>query len=185
MGIAIATPAVFLQNTADVQAATLHFLKEYNRLAKLAADAPDIHIYQDDKLQRVQPSQTHHRSQPAVNPLQGLNFYTFTASLGGQNQFQPHQISRSFDQVHQAPVQRSVQNVVRPQHQQVIVRQVQPVEPIRKWTGPMADTVPAGVQGLPRDVTPTPEVSAARSAHFAVLVDAYQRAAAHRPVNQI
>ena len=46
MGVALAAPQHFLPHESpDVAAARAQFIQEYNRLAKLAAEAPDIHIY--------------------------------------------------------------------------------------------------------------------------------------------
>jgi len=46
--------------------------------------------------------------------------------------------------------------------------------PTLRWTGPLADTVPAGVNGLPTQVQDTPAVAAAKRAHFAALGHAYR-----------
>jgi len=142
----------FLQTKAAADAA---FLQEYNRLALLAAEAPDIHIYTDDS---QIPEEQHLRFQTeevVQSPVEHL------AEDVAQDQVQRvagHQAGHMAG--HMAG--HNVQFV--PTHtltaQEIIVP---------KWEGPLADTIPAGVNGLPRQVTETPEVLAARQA----LLDAH------------
>ncbi|KAL7640298.1 UNVERIFIED_CONTAM: hypothetical protein RMT77_009712 [Armadillidium vulgare] len=173
-GLANAAGRGFLQNTPEVQAATLNFIQEYNRLAKLAADAPDIDIYHNDnRLQRVDIPRQQTTRPHAFNPLAGSTVYSFTANLGGNRQFHPHQI-RTFHQPQHLP-----QHVTQ---FQPVVRSVFAHQPVQthvqspKWHGPLADTIPAGVNGLPQQVGFTPEVAAARNAHFQALLSAFQNA---------
>jgi len=173
---------------ADVAGARARFIQEYNRLAALAAAAPDVHIIMDD---RTHPSivNNHHQQQqhnPRLVPLvhqqqqpQTLSqrqppnpafnqLFTFGTNLGDNQQFIPQS---NF-------IQPVATTAPRKQHNnaQHTISQLAnlPIaggsktifsKPTR-WTGPFADTLPAGVNGLPRQVADTPEVAAAKQAHF-------------------
>ena len=173
LGVALAAPQ-FPQETFEHQIARDNFIREYNRLAALAAEAPDIHIIMSDR-RPIQNEIVHNSlsQQPAVphvpvNPA--FNKFSFQANLGGNQQFLPTHATfpaaghlaghlAGHQAGHQAPL--------------ATLDSVHP----GKWTGELADTVPAGVNGLPRQVTPTPAVQAARNAHFQALQAAFQRAA--------
>ncbi|XP_045618911.2 cuticle protein CP1876 [Procambarus clarkii] len=157
----------FPRDTPEVQAARDAFVREYNRLAELAALAPDIHIYEQRPLTQV-PAHLQHLSQqprPAAPIPPAFNAYSFSASLGGSQQFVPgpntfpsspgHQAGHlaGHQAGHQAPVHRPA-----PVHR----FSASPDQPA-PWTGPLADDVPAGVSGRTQD---TPNVAAAKAAHF-------------------
>ena len=107
LGVSIAAPS-FLPETAEYEIARHNFIREYNRLAKLAADAPDIHIIMSDDLndprilaQRQQQQELILQQQPQPQPQQHqvpvvthsapipFRPYSFTANLGGNSQFRP------------------------------------------------------------------------------------------------
>jgi len=162
LGVAAAAPQVFPHH-APLDQARNDFIREYNRLAALAAAAPDIHIIMRDPLDQLQPVPQAHTNQLAQPAFQGFDNFGFTANLGQNQNFVPtghlaghlagHQV------VQQAPVA--------------------PHDPTLRWTGPLADTVPAGVHGLPTQVTDTPAVAAAKQAHFAALNRAFRAAPGH------
>lgn len=174
-----------------MQAARNEFIREYNRLAALAAAAPDIHIYMANRRldnpdhntinhhnrQRQQPA-TQFKNQVHAPVAPAFNRFAFTANLGANKQFVPQ--ANTFPAApqhsghlaghlaghqagHLASHQASLQAVR--QQQAKLVPHAQ--GPIMRWNGPFADTVPAGVHGLPRQVLDTPAVAAAKAAHFA------------------
>ena len=188
--------AGFLRQTPEVQAATAHFLNEYNRLARLAAEAPDIHIIQKDprtkqniridrpaatarhpNLLPQQPQQQHHHHQaaPAPLPRQASNQYAYSATLGSNQQFLPNQFRSAHQReaTHHSSGRPHTFAAAQSQRQQ---QQQQP----RRYTGPFAHTVPAGVNGLPTVVRHTPAVEAARQAHFQALASAYRAIGVHQ-----
>jgi len=170
LGVASCAPQVFPQH-APLDAARADFIREYNRLAHLAAAAPDIHIIMganeqlNRRLNAGQPVQTvpvvsNHIAQPAAPTFTSPAFdqFGFTANLGTGQNFGGHLAGHLAG--HQAG------------------HHVAPASPTLRWNGPLADTVPAGVHGLPTQVKETPAVAAAAAAHFA----AHQAALGHAPV---
>ncbi|XP_037796374.1 uncharacterized protein LOC119591700, partial [Penaeus monodon] len=88
LGVALGAPQGFPLDTPEVSAARQAFIAEYNRLAELAAAAPDIHIYHEDprdRLQRLQVAAPLATSQA----VPAFNDYSFSASLGNNQQFVP------------------------------------------------------------------------------------------------
>ncbi|CAL4187956.1 unnamed protein product [Meganyctiphanes norvegica] len=143
LGVAMATP-VLPRDDINVAHARNAFLQEYNRLAALAAAAPDIHIIMGTRQLPHQVPVTHVNNVPAGHLADHL-----AGHLAG----------------HQVPVINPTPTFV-------------PSGPIMTWTGPFADTVPAGVNGLPQQVRETPEVAAARAA----LVRAHAKAPRPNPL---
>merc|ERR1712121_53112 len=138
-------------NVAHARAA---FLQEYNRLAALAAAAPDIHIIMGT---RQLPDQVNQVNNVPAGHLAGH----LAGHMAGHQVHVPHVPQVHVPQVH-APVIAPTPTFV-------------PSGPISTWPGPFADTVPAGVNGLPQQVRETPEVAAARAALY------HAHAAAPRP----
>merc|ERR1712106_953795 len=151
LGIACATP-LLPRDDINVAHARNAFLQEYNRLAALAAAAPDIHIIMGSTLQLPQ----HHQGQ-RVNTVPAVPAGHLAGHLAG------HQAGHRFNVP--APIIAPTPTFI-------------PSGPIMTWPGPFADTVPAGVNGLPRQVQETPAVQAARAALYAA------HAAAPRPQAQ-
>ncbi|XP_047738744.1 uncharacterized protein LOC108669093 [Hyalella azteca] len=176
LGLASAAPQGFPLETSDVQAARNAFINEYNRLAALAAAAPDIHIIManrrlDDPNLNIIPHHNHVQA-PVQKAFPAFNKFAFSANLGTNQQFVPQANTFPHQAGHLAGHLAGHQVAV-PQH----TFAPQPhAGPIQKWNGPLADTVPAGVHGLPTQVMDTPEVAAAKAAHFAALNAAYQSA---------
>lgn len=139
----------FPRDTPDVQAAREAFIREYNRLAELAALAPDIHIYHRD---------------PNLPPLAGhpgYDAFSFSASLGTNEQFNPG--PDTFPSVGQLPGHLAGHTAGHHIPQPSKHRFAASPDPLERWRGPLADTVPAGVGGQVRD---TDTVAAAKAAHF-------------------
>ena len=80
VGVSTALPPGFHLNTIEVQQAMADFFAEYNRMAQLAAEAPDIHIYSRDPLTPEELA-----VQPKPVPL--INSYSYTTNLGKQKQW--------------------------------------------------------------------------------------------------
>merc|ERR1711970_601625 len=137
LGFASATP-VLPRDDINVAHARNAFLQEYNRLAALAAAAPDIHIIMGT---RHLPNK--------VNQVNNVPAGHLAGHLAGH---------MAGPQVHVPQVQVPV---IAPTPTFV------PSGPIMTWPGPFSDTVPAGVNGLPQQVRETPEVAAARAALLA------------------
>ena len=169
-------PQVFHEDPpADIAAANAEFIREYNRLAKLAADAPDIHIIMSDRrLDDPRFNTVNVNPVPRVPSNPTFNKFSFSAPLGGHNQFIPQ--TNTFPAI---PTHRNLgghlaghlagHHVARPRHSFAHT-------PVTPWKGPFADTVPAGVNGLPKPAQDTPEVRAAKAAHFAALNAAFASA---------
>ncbi|XP_064085105.1 uncharacterized protein LOC135200404 [Macrobrachium nipponense] len=165
VGVAVAAPQHgFPMDTAEVSAARAAFIAEYNRLADLAARAPDIHIIHRDPVEHQRAIQQAANHVPQSVPVPAFNAFSFSANLGNNQQFVPG--PNTFPAAghlaghlagHQAP---PVPAPTSPH------RFSAPGAPTQKWQGPFAHTIPAGVQGSQGTVE-TPEVAAARSAHFA------------------
>lgn len=172
LGVALGAPQGFPVDTPEVAAARRAFTAEYNRLAELAALAPDIDIYHDDPRQHQQALQAVSNQLPQtfaaprpVNPA--FNSYSFSASLGSNQQFFPG--PNTFPGAghlagHLAGHQAGVPTVPAAP---TTHRFNAPAAPTGKWTGPFAHTVPAGLSGLPSRTVETQEVQAAKAAHFA------------------
>ncbi|XP_042857705.1 uncharacterized protein LOC122243993 [Penaeus japonicus] len=173
LGVALGAPQGFPLDTPEVSAARQAFIAEYNRLAELAAAAPDIHIYHEDprdRLQRLQTSSPHlaNPAVPSVPSVPAFNDYSFSASLGNNQQFVPG--PNTFPSAghlaghlagHQAPAHPAPAPARAPApapHRFQV-----PDAPVARWTGPVADTVPAGLGGR---TTETESVVAAKDAHF-------------------
>merc|ERR1712128_233627 len=152
LGLAFATP-LLPRDDINVAHARNAFIQEYNRLAALAAAAPDIHIIMGSTLQVPQ----HHQVQQRVNIVPAVPAGNLAGHLAG------HQAGHRFNVP--APIIAPTPTFI-------------PSGPIMTWPGPFADTVPAGVNGLPRQVQETPAVQAARAALYAA------HAAAPRPQAQ-
>lgn len=94
LGVAVAAPQVFPQHL-PLDVARAEFIQEYNRLAALAAAAPDIHIIMRDptldQLPAVPAVQNHlTQADPAQHPVHSVfNNFGFTTSLGQNKQFVP------------------------------------------------------------------------------------------------
>ncbi|KAK3887513.1 hypothetical protein Pcinc_008392 [Petrolisthes cinctipes] len=176
----------FPQETPEVAAARAAFIAEYNRLAELAALAPDINIIYRDPNDPIMPRPDHPPH---------FNTFSFRANLGDNTQFQPgpntfpyhspghlagHLAGHS---VASRPAIRS-----RPQPAPQLAAEPKPVAsfpvhrfspaPIQRWTGPLADDIPAGVGG---SVMETPSVVAAKAAHFQAHADHYNTLARLNP----
>jgi hypothetical protein len=202
--VVAAETKAFLQHKAAADAA---FVQEYNRLALLAAEAPDIHIYTDDRqhpeAQSVQyeagnvvpdqfiyvPKDNEHNVQRVAVPDQMMyvpednEHNVERVTVLDQMMYVPeddkHNVERVAvqDQMMYVPeddIQDHVERMAGHQagHMAGHQAQVVPTQGVTKWEGPFADTVPAGVNGLPRQVAETPEVMAARQA----LLDAHAAA---------
>jgi len=103
LGLAVAVPQDYYSDYPDYQddafsptptqdaesglpyheVARLNFLKEYERLAQVALDAPDIHIIMSDRLPEDQ-----RLKRPPV-PVDAFKSFGFTASLGDDQEFFP------------------------------------------------------------------------------------------------
>lgn len=169
----------FPLETPEVAAARAAFIAEYNRLAELAALAPDINIIYRDPNDPSMPRSIH-------PPL--FNTFSFRANLGDNTQFNPG--PRTFPSHspghlagHRAAPVPAPKPAPRP------VAEPKPVAsfpvhrfspaPVRRWTGPLADEIPAGVSG---SVMETPSVMAAKAAHFQAHADHYKQLARFNPV---
>merc|ERR1719341_384173 len=153
LGVASCAPQVFPRH-APLDAARQDFIREYNRLAQLAAAAPDIHIIMGatHRLNNVPsvPVVNNHIAEPVTfTQPQGTENFGFTSNFGLGQQF-----------VHTTGHLAGHQAGHLAGHQA-------PATPSLRWTGPFADTVPAGVHGLPTQVRETADVQAAKAAHFA------------------
>ncbi|XP_068226299.1 cuticle protein CP1499-like [Palaemon carinicauda] len=165
LGVALGAPQHgFPMDTAEVAAARAAFIAEYNRLADLAARAPDIHIIHRDPIEHQRAIQQAATHVPQSVPVPAFNSFSFSANLGDNRQFVPG--PNTFPSAghlaghlagHQAPARAPA-----PTH-----RFAAPDAPVAKWQGPFAHTVPAGLGGAPAQTVETPEVAAARNAHFA------------------
>jgi len=150
LGLASAAPHLFAQEPLELTSARQNFINEYNRLAKLAADAPDIHIIMSNRLP--------HQQQPAVAPAVVepvapiFDQFSFNTNLGTSQHFNPSSLTFPTAGGHLAG-HLAGHNVPAP------------TAPLR-WTGELAHTVPAGVNGLPTQVVETQAVKLAKDAHF-------------------
>merc|ERR1712055_1024391 len=119
LGLAFASPHL-PRDDAQVAAARASFIQEYNRLAALAAAAPDIHIIMGT---RQLPNQV----VPQVNNVPAGHL---AGHLAG------HMAGHRFNVPHvPAPVINPTPTFV-------------PSGPIMTWPGPFADDVPAGLGGF-------------------------------------
>ncbi|KAK7070386.1 hypothetical protein SK128_023427 [Halocaridina rubra] len=174
LGVALGSPQGFPVDTPEVMAARRAFIAEYNRLAELAALAPDIHIYHDDPRQRLQQLDALANHIPQATPVTtvqrpanpAFNSFSFSANLGNNQQFVPgpntfpgagHLAGHLAGHQAGVPAQPSVQTSHR--------FSPSAAAPVQRWPGPFAHTVPAGV-GVPQAAMDTPEVAAAKRAHF-------------------
>ncbi|XP_066942159.1 cuticle protein CP1876-like [Macrobrachium rosenbergii] len=163
LGVALGAPQHgFPMDTAEVAAARAAFVAEYNRLADLAARAPDIHIIHRDPIEHQRAIQQAANHVPQSVPVPTFNAFSFSANLGRNQQFVPG--PNTFPGAghlaghlagHQAPAPAAPHRFSAPD------------APTPKWQGPFAHTIPAGVQGSQAQTVETPEVAAARNAHFA------------------
>jgi len=186
LGVAAAAPQGFPRDPAFLTAARTNFIAEYNRLAKLAADAPDIHIIMSDRrpddprLNTIPhlpaPASPH---KPASVPAAFFENYGFTANLGGNQQFFPSANTFPAPPTHGGHLAGHLAGHQAPAPAQLSAPATAPL----RWTGPLADTVPAGVHGLPQQVQDTPEVAAAKNLHFRALEAAF-RSASHQPTHR-
>jgi len=151
LGVAAAAPQLFSPEPIELTAARQNFINEYNRLAKLAADAPDIHIIMSNRLPHQQPAVAPSVEQnPAVSPI--FDQFSFNTNLGSSQLFNP--ASLTFPAAGgQLAGHLAGHNVPAP------------TAPLR-WTGELAHTIPAGVNGLPTQVVETQAVKLAKDAHF-------------------
>ncbi|KAG7173985.1 uncharacterized protein LOC121859864 [Homarus americanus] len=156
----------FPRETPEVHAARNAFILEYNRLAELAALAPDIHIYHATP----RPGAAHTSLPSHVAAPPAFNAYSFSASLGGNQQFIPgpntfpstgHHAGHLAGHLAGHHAGHRAGHVPAPQP--ATHRFAASPDTISKWTGPLADEVPAGVQGNVQD---TANVAAAKDAHF-------------------
>lgn len=180
LGCAYASP--FLQYTPEVAAERARFEQLFRAQAALAAAAPDdpragtTYHHQATHHHHQQPATTFNHHQHITPKWQGPLAATIPAGLPGAGT----QVAETADvaaardaflaayraQVaattgHVAPHRQHHQTFQRAPHPNVI-----PAGP-QKWTGPLASTIPAGVNGQITPVQDTPEVAAARSAFFA------------------
>merc|ERR1719337_328710 len=153
-----------------------HFLSEYNRLAKLAADAPDIHIYHQDPRQKLAHLNAVPTPAPLLAPVHNpaFNAYSYTANLGDNQQFFAGPNTFPAQAVHQAghlAGHLAGHQAPAPAPVRVPAATFAPVPtfntvhdaPPAKWTGPVADTVPAGLSGR---TVETDAVKAARASLY-------------------
>ncbi|XP_063597190.1 uncharacterized protein LOC134773877 [Penaeus indicus] len=164
LGVALGAPQGFPLDTPEVSAARQAFIAEYNRLAELAAAAPDIHIYHEDPRDRLQRLQTAAPLAP-THAAPAFNDYSFSASLGNNQQFVPGPNTFPAGHLaghlagHQAPAHPAPAPAPAPAPHRFQATEA----PVARWTGPVADTVPAGLGGRTSE---TESVAAARDAHF-------------------
>ncbi|XP_050724270.1 uncharacterized protein LOC127002414 [Eriocheir sinensis] len=199
--LGVALGQVFPRDTPEVEAARNAFIAEYNRLARLAEQAPDIHIYHRDPEQDLSAPSGVVRHRP-INPP-AFNAFSFSANLGANQQFVPgpntfpgasHMPGHlAGHHVHAAPTHAPAAPThapAAPTHAPVSFRASQrpritqaPLfnivdEPVARWTGPFADEVPAGLSG---HVMETPSVAAAKAAHFQAHADFWNQATRNNP----
>lgn len=176
--LGVALGQVFPRDTPEVEAARNAFIAEYNRLARLAALAPDVHIYHRE---RVMDPVT--KVPRPINPP-AFNAFSFSANLGTKEQFVPgpnifhgathmpghlsghlagHQVAPTHKPVLKQAARPKVTAAPRFTPTQVPLFSLAAEEPVMRWTGPFADEVPAGLAG---HVSETPSVVAAKEAHF-------------------
>ncbi|XP_045102118.1 uncharacterized protein LOC123498767 [Portunus trituberculatus] len=177
---------VFPRDTPEVEAARNAFIAEYNRLARLAALAPDIHIYHRD---RVMDPVTN--VPQAINPPT-FNAFSFSANLGTNEHFVPgpnifpgathmagHLAGHQAAPTHKPVLKHAPRPMVTAAPHRFTAVSQTPLfdlaaeEPIMRWTGPFADEVPAGLSG---HVSETPSVVAAKAAHFRAHADYWNQA---------
>lgn len=170
LGLSSAAPQGFPQESHTLQAARNEFIREYNRLAALAAAAPDIHIIMaSNRIDHPVHQHTFTQQQqvaPVHQVIPAFNEYGFTANLGRNNIFVP--------QAHTFPAAPTHRQAGHLAGHHFVPQDISATN--ARWTGPLADTVPAGVNGLPQQVRDTPEVAAAKAAHYAALNAAYHAA---------
>ncbi|XP_071551569.1 uncharacterized protein [Panulirus ornatus] len=132
----------FPRDSPEVAAARDAFIREYNRLAELAALAPDIHIYHRDPPQPIP-------GQPAPPAYPAFNAFSFSANLGANEQFHPG--PNTFPTA--GHLAGHMAGHLAGHRAQPAAPQPSPhrfaasPDPTQRWTGPFADTVPAGVDG--------------------------------------
>lgn len=194
LGVAIGQ--VLPRDTPEVEAARNAFIAEYNRLARLAALAPDVHIYtRDPRVDRVPLAPR------PINPP-AFNAFSFSTNLGDNQQFMPgpnvfpgashmpghmaghmagHHRFRPTPAPAPSPAPRPrAQITAAPTFTDTPLFRIAD-EPIVRWTGPFADEVPAGLSG---HVMETPSVIAAKEAHFRAHADFWNQAARNQPVRR-
>lgn len=183
LGCACASAAV--QYTPEVAAARARFAQLYQIQAAAAAAAPDHH-----STNYHQAPTHHHTAAHTTTKWRGPVAATVPAGLPGSSfqvadtaevtaarnaflaAYRAQVAATTGHKTYTAPATHNTWNAA-PRHYNVI-----PAGP-QKWTGPMAATVPAGVNGLITPVGDTPEVVAARNA----FLNTYRAAvSATRPV---
>ncbi|KAK8377188.1 hypothetical protein O3P69_013675 [Scylla paramamosain] len=178
--LGVALGQVYPRDTPEVEAARNAFIAEYNRLARLAALAPDIHIYHRD---RVMDPVT--KVPKPINPP-AFNAFSFSANLGTKEHFVPgpnifhgathmagHLAGHQTVPTHKPVVQHAprLPATAAPRFtpvSQAPLFDLAAEEPVMRWTGPFADEVPAGLSG---HVSETPSVVAAKAAHLRAHAD--------------
>merc|ERR1712106_81114 len=138
LGLAFATP-LLPRDDINVAHARSAFIQEYNRLAALAAAAPDIHIIMGSTLQV--PNQV----VPRVNNVPAGHLAGHLAGhMAGHQQFHVP-----------APIINPTPTFVHPSG------------PIMTWPGPFADDIPAGLGGFVQDTDDVAAAKAAHYAALA------------------
>jgi len=191
LGVAAAAP--FLQDTPEVVAERARFQQLYNAAAAAAAAAPD-------PVPSAAPHQAsfqHAPAVPAASVWTGPVAATIPAGLpgAGANVADTADVAAARD-AFLAAYRAQVAATTAVHHHQPAVRHHQPAAaPLRhanaipaatqKWTGPVAATVPAGVNGQLTPVADTADVAAARTAFLnaynaAVRATAPRAAAVHQ-----
>merc|ERR1712212_25683 len=154
LGCSFAAP--FLQDTPEVVAEKARFNQLWQAQAAAAAAAPDP----VQSAAAYVPTHNVHHAQPAHHHVQPAHVPTHTA-----------QHTTSWDSLFPSSTNTHTHH-----HQQPAVRMNALPAPVAKWTGPVAATVPAGVDGKITQVPETAEVAAARNAFIASYNAALSRA---------
>ncbi|CAL4093306.1 unnamed protein product, partial [Meganyctiphanes norvegica] len=162
LGVATAFPHI--PDTPEVAAAKAQFFASYQRQAAAAAAAPDIATHPQ---QVAHPNTFGAFAQKWTGPtatnipagVQGINQVPDTADVQAA--------TNAFLAAYQAQLSAvgGVQQAS-PAHHMAAPHHAAPVTS-QRWTGPLAATIPAGVQGSLAQVPDTAEVQAAAAAHFA------------------
>ncbi|KAG7164443.1 Cuticle protein [Homarus americanus] len=167
--VGVALGQGYIPDTPEVLAARNAFVKEYNRLAMLAAQAPDTHIYHEQLHHHPGATKHHHHHYgvplPSLQQHAAVNAYKYSANLGLNEHYVPG--PKTFSSVNHLAGHMA--------GHQAFTAQDAPVVP---WTGPLADTVPAGLNGQVKD---TPGVAAAKDEHFKALKMATHTPTGHTP----
>ncbi|XP_069958594.1 uncharacterized protein [Cherax quadricarinatus] len=98
--VGAAVGQVYPQDTPEVAAARDAFMREYNRLALLAADAPDTDVVNEEPRRHLRSHNSHHsqgaprfqqEASPPYTPF--FDAFSYSVNLGGNQQFQPSSVT--------------------------------------------------------------------------------------------